>query len=62
MTAIIAVEPPADGIWRVGRTGPDGHEFRRPLRVDDTNPPSSEQIKHPATELGRVRLRQADCS
>ena len=38
MTAIVSTSPPPDGFWRVGRSGPDSAGFRRPVRVDDTNP------------------------
>lgn len=38
MTSIAALDPPAEGIWRAGRTGHDFLEFRRPLRADDDNP------------------------
>lgn len=44
MTAIVAAVPPADGFWRVGRNGPLNDEFRRPLRVDDTNPLSGNRF------------------
>jgi hypothetical protein len=37
MTVIISTAPPPGGFWRVGRSGAAGSEFRRPLRVDDTN-------------------------
>ncbi|MFM2070018.1 MAG: hypothetical protein RLZZ623_281 [Actinomycetota bacterium] len=37
MTAIVSTAPPPDGFWRVGRSGSVRPEFRRPLRVDDTN-------------------------